>query len=151
VNIYRVNDAIGSFGLGLVQQLIGVAVRLVALQLAVPFAVRVDLGAIPALRLVGATRFPPTYWRCSERTFGLLCLPPHVPLLARAVVASILCTTREKTTNLGTALRQSALGFVTSWVFFWPLAVIGLPPGPALAHAQLNLLFQFWIHTAMVR
>jgi alkylglycerol monooxygenase len=29
-------------------------------------------------------------------------------------------------------------------------AILGLPLGPFIAHTQLNLLYQYWIHTTLV-
>ncbi|KAL8591133.1 hypothetical protein ACOMHN_063757 [Nucella lapillus] len=51
--------------------------------------------------------------------------------------------------NLSTALRQSALQRYFSWVFYLPMAFF-IPPSLFMVHAQLNLLYQFWIHTEMV-
>eukprot|EP01137_Pigoraptor_chileana_P008192 Opistho-2@54679 len=52
--------------------------------------------------------------------------------------------------NLTTALRQSILQSYTSWIFFLPLAV-ALPPSIFYTHRQFNTLYQFWIHTEIVR
>ena len=48
--------------------------------------------------------------------------------------------------NLTTALRQSAVQHLGSWGFYLPMA-LGIPPSVFLVHIQLNLLYQFWIHT----
>ncbi|XP_070822847.1 alkylglycerol monooxygenase [Chaetodon trifascialis] len=52
--------------------------------------------------------------------------------------------------NLTTALRQSVTQPFTSWVFYLPLALVA-PPSLFAAHIQLNLLYQFWIHTELIR
>ncbi|CAG6014065.1 unnamed protein product [Menidia menidia] len=52
--------------------------------------------------------------------------------------------------NLTTALRQSLTQQFTSWVFYLPLA-LALPPSIFAVHLQLNLLYQFWIHTELIR
>jgi sterol desaturase/sphingolipid hydroxylase (fatty acid hydroxylase superfamily) len=52
--------------------------------------------------------------------------------------------------NLTVALRQSALGGLLSWVFYLPLAVLGLPVELFAACYALNLVYQFWIHTRAV-
>lgn len=49
--------------------------------------------------------------------------------------------------NLSTALRQTSTGFLLSWIFYLPLAVIGVPLVVFVAVASLNLLYQFWVHT----
>uniref|UniRef100_G3PH00 Alkylglycerol monooxygenase n=1 Tax=Gasterosteus aculeatus aculeatus TaxID=481459 RepID=G3PH00_GASAC len=52
--------------------------------------------------------------------------------------------------NLTTALRQSLTQQFTSWIFYMPLALIA-PPTVFAVHIQLNLLYQFWIHTELIR
>lgn len=51
--------------------------------------------------------------------------------------------------NLTTALRQSVMQSLTNMLFYFPLALI-VPPTVYLVHNQLNLLYQFWIHTELV-
>ncbi|XP_056299810.1 alkylglycerol monooxygenase isoform X1 [Pseudoliparis swirei] len=52
--------------------------------------------------------------------------------------------------NLSTALRQSLTQQFTSWIFYLPLALIA-PPTVFFVHIQFNLLYQFWIHTELIR
>lgn len=52
--------------------------------------------------------------------------------------------------NLSVALRQSATQAFFSAPFYWPLALIGLPPAPFLALSSFNTLYQFWIHTRAI-
>lgn len=52
--------------------------------------------------------------------------------------------------NLCTALRQSVLQQYTSWIFYCPLALF-IPPSVFAVHIQFNLLYQFWIHTEVIR
>lgn len=52
--------------------------------------------------------------------------------------------------NLSTALRQSVLQPYTSWIFYSPLALC-IPPSVFAVHIQFNLLYQFWIHTEVIR
>ncbi|XP_065068854.1 alkylglycerol monooxygenase-like isoform X1 [Rhopilema esculentum] len=51
--------------------------------------------------------------------------------------------------NLTTALRQSVVQNYTSWVFYFPLALVA-PPSAFYVHHQLNTLYQFWIHTELI-
>jgi alkylglycerol monooxygenase len=53
--------------------------------------------------------------------------------------------------NLTTALRQSALQATFGAAFYWPLAILGLPPAVFVTLSTLNTLYQFWIHTRLVR
>lgn len=52
--------------------------------------------------------------------------------------------------NLTTALRQTSTGFLLSWIFYLPLAVLGVPLVVFVSVASLNLLYQFWVHTRHV-
>jgi sterol desaturase/sphingolipid hydroxylase (fatty acid hydroxylase superfamily) len=52
--------------------------------------------------------------------------------------------------NLTVALRQSSLHGLFTWVFYLPLALIGIPPEMFIASYALNLVYQFWIHTRAV-
>ena len=49
--------------------------------------------------------------------------------------------------NLSTALRQTSTGFLLGWIFYLPLAVLGVPLLVFVSVAALNLLYQFWVHT----
>jgi len=49
--------------------------------------------------------------------------------------------------NLSTALRQTSTGFLLAWVFYLPMAVLGVPLLVFVSVAALNLLYQFWVHT----
>jgi len=52
--------------------------------------------------------------------------------------------------NLTTALRQSAFQTFGGWPFYLPMAFF-IPPSHAIVHKELNLLYQFWIHTSVVQ
>ena len=51
--------------------------------------------------------------------------------------------------TLFTALRQSTMQRFTSMFLYLPLALF-LPPSAYFAHTQLNMLYQFWIHTEVI-
>lgn len=51
--------------------------------------------------------------------------------------------------NLSTALRQSAFQWMGSMFFYLPNALL-VPPSVHLVHLEINILFQFWIHTRMI-
>jgi len=52
--------------------------------------------------------------------------------------------------NLSTALRQSSSSFITSWIFYVPMALLGVSPLVFLAIGGLSAVYQFWIHTRHV-
>jgi sterol desaturase/sphingolipid hydroxylase (fatty acid hydroxylase superfamily) len=51
--------------------------------------------------------------------------------------------------NLSTALRQPWSGLLTSWVFL-PMPLLGIPARHVAKAGQLNLLYQYWIHTEAI-
>jgi len=52
--------------------------------------------------------------------------------------------------NLAVALRQTAVGGLLSWVFYMPLALLGMSLAQFATCYALNLIYQFWIHTRAV-
>ena len=52
--------------------------------------------------------------------------------------------------NLTVALRQSSLHGLMSWLFYMPLAFLGVPVVMWIVCHGLNLIYQFWIHTRAV-
>ncbi|HET9440542.1 MAG TPA: sterol desaturase family protein, partial [Longimicrobiales bacterium] len=52
--------------------------------------------------------------------------------------------------NLAVALRQSSLHGLMTWIFYAPLALIGIPWQMYVSTYALNLVYQFWIHTQAV-
>jgi sterol desaturase/sphingolipid hydroxylase (fatty acid hydroxylase superfamily) len=53
--------------------------------------------------------------------------------------------------NLAVALRQAVLSVWTIWPLHLPLALIGVPPVTFLVVDSVSTLYQFWIHTELVR
>lgn len=45
---------------------------------------------------------------------------------------------------------QGYLQTATAWIFYLPLAPV-LPPRLFLLHKQINLIYQFWVHTTVVQ
>jgi len=52
--------------------------------------------------------------------------------------------------NLSVALRQSWFTSLTSWIFYLPLALLGVPIVMFVVVRTFNTLYQFWIHTRAV-
>ena len=53
--------------------------------------------------------------------------------------------------NLATALRQSSTMVFAGWLFFIPMAILGVPTRVYLTVALIDLLYQFWVHTEHIR
>jgi sterol desaturase/sphingolipid hydroxylase (fatty acid hydroxylase superfamily) len=52
--------------------------------------------------------------------------------------------------NLSTALRQSSTAPFAGWVFYLPMALIGVPPLAFITVGLIDLLYQYWVHTELV-
>ncbi|MCO4811012.1 MAG: sterol desaturase family protein [Gammaproteobacteria bacterium] len=53
--------------------------------------------------------------------------------------------------NLSTALRQTSTGFLFGWIFYLPLFVVGFPLEVLITVNAVNLIYQFWVHTQLIR
>jgi sterol desaturase/sphingolipid hydroxylase (fatty acid hydroxylase superfamily) len=53
--------------------------------------------------------------------------------------------------NLGTALRQTWTGGFMSFIFWLWLPLVGFQPAMVMTMQAISLLYQFWIHTEVVR
>lgn len=52
--------------------------------------------------------------------------------------------------NLSTALRQSWTNQIFYWVFYLPMAIVGIPVTVFVITALISALYQFWSHTRLV-
>lgn len=49
--------------------------------------------------------------------------------------------------NLSTALRQTSTSFFTTWIFFIPCFILGMPTAMYVSIASAHLIYQFWVHS----
>jgi sterol desaturase/sphingolipid hydroxylase (fatty acid hydroxylase superfamily) len=57
----------------------------------------------------------------------------------------------SKKYNLSTALRQTWSGGFYTFVFWLPLVLIGFHPAMVLVQMSISLIYQYWIHTEMIK
>ncbi|GAA2396731.1 C-5 sterol desaturase [Catellatospora methionotrophica] len=69
--------------------------------------------------------------------------------MIRLLWASHVVHHSSQTFNLSTALRQSWTGF-TGFLFYLPLAAVGVNPAVTAFCGGINLVYQFWIHTERI-
>jgi alkylglycerol monooxygenase len=140
---YDVADALSSLNLGVVSQLSGFAFKLVSFGIysavynyyhALNFPIHSWLGWAAALLAYDFCY----YW--VHRTGHEVAI-----LWAGHVVHH-----SSEFYNLSTALRQSSTHMLTNWIFYLPLALIGVPPAVFITIALIDLLYQFWVHTELV-
>jgi sterol desaturase/sphingolipid hydroxylase (fatty acid hydroxylase superfamily) len=53
--------------------------------------------------------------------------------------------------NLSTALRQTWTGSFMSFIFWLWMPLVGFPPAMIMSIGAISLLYQYWIHTELVR
>jgi sterol desaturase/sphingolipid hydroxylase (fatty acid hydroxylase superfamily) len=137
---YRWNDALNSIGLGILSQVTGVFGRV--LRIGVYAAVfehvalwRLDAGAwwvwVGALVLYDFCY----YW---HHRLGHTCA---------LFWAAHVVHHQSEDYNLSTALRQTSSGFLLGWLFYLPMALLGVPPVVFATVALIDLLYQYWVHT----
>ena len=53
--------------------------------------------------------------------------------------------------NLSVAVRQSWFSGIAHWIFYLPAAMLGFPLWAFVMMHGLNLIYQFWIHTKVIK
>ncbi|MBD8882282.1 MULTISPECIES: sterol desaturase family protein [Rhodanobacter] len=140
---YASNDAINSIGLGAISQLVAVFTKLLTIGIYAWFANRFALFHLPAdsvLVWVGALL---AYDFCY---YWLHRLGHEVNILWAAHVVHH----QSERYNLSTALRQTGSGPLLGWIFYLPLAILGVPVQVFVVVALIDLLYQFWVHTEQI-
>jgi len=162
-SLYRLNDSISDLSCGILSQLLGIFIKLIVLG-AYAWCVRhlslQRFGVLPAWidRVpFGASAIPGPWgidwaaWTSWLLAFLLVDLAYYFlhrySHTIHLLWAGHVVHHSSEEYNLTVALRQSALHGLFSWVFFVPLAIIGLPWELFAACYALNLVYQFWIHT----
>ncbi|GAA4799987.1 sterol desaturase family protein [Lysobacter hankyongensis] len=142
-SVYRLNDAINSIGLGVLSQVVGVFTKLLTIGIYAWVVERVALFALPADNAwvwIGALLL---YDFCY---YWLHRAGHEVGILWAAHVVHH----QSERYNLSTALRQTGSGALFGWVFYLPLAVLGVPVEVFAVVAVIDLIYQYWIHTELV-
>lgn len=142
---YRLNDMINSVSLGVLSQLSGVLTKL--------FTVGIYTAVFGAVALFPKADVWNSWvgWVLALLLYDLCYYWYHragheVALLWAAHVVHH----QSQHYNLSTALRQTSSGAFVSWIFYLPMAVLGVPPLLFGIVALVDLLYQFWVHTEQV-
>ena len=152
--VYRLNDSISDLSCGILSQLLGVFTKLLVLGIYGWCVTHLSLqqaGLLPAwiARVPAGTDWPA--WASWTAAFLLVDLAYYFlhrySHTVHVLWAGHVVHHSSEEYNLTVALRQSALHGLLSWVFFVPLAVIGVPWEMFATCYALNLVYQFWIHT----
>ncbi len=142
-NTYRAADAIGSIGLGVMSQIVGVFTKLLVIALyvllyetAAPWQLPADSVAV----WVGALLAYDFLYYWHHRAGHRIAL----------FWAAHAVHHQSEDYNLSTALRQTSSGWIGGWVFYLPMALLGVPPLVFGAVALIDLLYQYWVHTQQI-
>lgn len=137
-NYYRVNDAITSLSLGIVSRVIAIARKFIPFTLYYLMFDHISVVKLSEELWVWVLGFV-LYDFCY---YWLHRLSHEVNFLWAAHVVHH----SSEEYNLTTALRQTS-GGILGWVFYLPMAVIGIPPEIFISVGAMNLIYQFWVHT----
>lgn len=141
-HVYRLADALGDLGCGMIQQ-----VSLVFLASSVLLAYTwiydhlrlITWGSPAAVWLVAfvGVDFLYYWWHRMSHEVNVLW-------------AAHVVHHQSEDYNLAVALRQAVLTSYTAQIFYIPLAFLGVPPLIFASVNAISTLYQFWIHTELV-
>lgn len=142
--VFRFHDTVTDLSCGILNQVFGVFVKGLILALFVAMYERFHLFELSAtsaltwlIAMVGVD-FAYYWWhRAAHRINALWAI--HV------------VHHQSEDYNLAVALRQAWFSYPTQIAFYLPLVILGVPPLVVVLSEALNTLYQFWIHTRLVR
>ena len=143
LKVYRLHDAITSINIGVISETIRALLKLLSVAI---YAVVVDR--------VGAFSWDiksPWVWILAFFMYDFFYYWAHrcgheVNLLWAAHVVHH----SSEDYNLSTALRQSSTNQVFYWLFYLPMAIVGIPVTVFVIIALISVVYQFWSHTQLV-
>ena len=143
MQVYRTADAVTSLHFGIMSQFVGAVTRVMGLGI---YAVTVD-----AVGIFSWDESNPLTWILALLMYDFLYYWYHragheVHLLWAAHVVHH----SSEDYNLSTALRQTSSGFLFGWIFYLPMALLGIPFKVFVIVGLIDLLYQFWVHTELV-
>ncbi len=141
VDYYRVNDSLTSLATGTINQLVNVSNKLI------PFTVYVLFYESLA---IFQWEISPLVWVAAFVLYDFFYYWNHrMGHEMNILWAAHVVHHSSEEYNLTTALRQTGTGLL-SFVFYLPMAVLGVEPLVLLTVGSLNLIYQFWVHTRHV-
>lgn len=144
-NTYRLNDAISSLSQGLIGQLVGLVTQL--------FQIGFYTIAYRFVAIFPHARFwhGATGWIAAILLFDFFDYWLHRMGHESAVMwAAHAVHHQSQDFNLSTALRQESTVIFIGWLFYLPMAVLGVAPEQFAIAGLIVLVYQFWIHTEHV-
>ncbi len=142
-NYYQVNDTINSISTGIISRITGVVL------LIIPFSIYQYCFNQYAL-LTWSTDSAST-WIVAFIVYDFCYYWFHrYAHEVNILWASHVVHHQSEEYNLSTALRQTSTSAWFGWVFYLPMAFLGIDPIVTLTVGGLNLIYQFFVHTQLV-
>lgn len=138
---YRVNDAITSLALGVVSRATAMAKKFIPFTIYLVLVDHISIVSLPNEPWVWVLAFV-LYDICY---YWLHRMSHEINLLWAAHVVHH----SSEEYNLTTALRQTS-GGIFGWLFYLPMALLGIPAEIYISVGALSLIYQFWVHTRHV-
>ena len=142
-NIYDIPDTVTSLHQGVLSQLSGLLFKVLFVGLYVSMYEHYRVTALSADNVwvwIAALLFYDFCYYWSHRLYHEVAI----------FWASHIVHHSSEYYNLSTALRQPSTDWLFGWLFFLPLAVVGVPPEVFIGVGLIDLLYQYWVHTEMV-
>jgi sterol desaturase/sphingolipid hydroxylase (fatty acid hydroxylase superfamily) len=141
--LYRLNDTLNDLACGTIQQLTGVFGKTV---LFAGYVLLYEKFALFELDMKNWTHWLGAFFGVDLLYYWFHRASHEVNFLWAAHIVHH----QSEEYNLSVALRQSAVQQFFSAPFYWPLALLGVPPAMFLALDAVDTLYQFWIHTRTI-
>jgi len=139
-NTYRVNDSINSLSMGL----LSTVTKFVFLNIGLLVFSRIEQNYAVWLFDMDSVG----HWLLGILLYDFLYYWFHRISHERSLFwASHVVHHQSEDYNLSTALRQTSTSFLTTWVFFIPCFLLGMPISMYVSIASAHLIYQFWVHT----
>ncbi|MEW9797817.1 sterol desaturase family protein [Alteromonas sp. CYL-A6] len=139
---YRTNDAITSLNIGILSRLMTIVHQLIPFTFYALVYDKLAMFTLPE---------SPWVWVGAFIIYDFFYYWKHRMGHEMSVLwASHVVHHSSEDYNLTTALRQTS-GAVFTWIFFLPMAVMGVEPVMLVTVAALNLVYQFWVHTRHIK
>ncbi|MBV8467700.1 MAG: sterol desaturase family protein, partial [Burkholderiales bacterium] len=144
-NTYRLNDALSSLNQGLLSQMVAVCTQF--------FQIGLYAGLYELVALYPREAFWGSWygWLIAIVLFDFCDYWLHRMGHESAIFwAAHVVHHQSQEFNFSTALRQESTVALLGWVFYAPMAIVGVPPEEFAIAGLVVLLYQFWIHTEHV-
>lgn len=144
-NTYRLNDAISSLNQGLISQLVALVTQL--FQIGLYARVYRSVALFPHWHVWHTV----VGWLAAVVMFDFFDYWLHRMGHENALMwAAHAVHHQSQDFNLSTALRQESTVVFIGWLFYLPMAVLGVSPEQFGVAGLIVLVYQFWIHTEHV-